>query len=72
VLTPLDIETRYNAAGGHIHHGEHGLDQLLTRPTLGAERYRTPVAGLYICGGGSHPGGGVTCAPGALAAGAVD
>jgi phytoene dehydrogenase-like protein len=72
VLTPLDIEERYGASGGHIHHGEHGLDQLLTRPTIGAERYGTPIAGLYLCGGGSHPGGGLTCAPGALAARVVD
>jgi phytoene dehydrogenase-like protein len=69
VLTPLYIETRYGLTGGHIHHGEHALDQLITRPTVDTARYRTPIAGLYLCGGGSHPGGGVTCAPGMLAAG---
>lgn len=72
VITPRDIEVRYGASGGHVHHGEHGLDQLLARPTIDAARYRTPIANLYLCGSGSHPGGGVTCAPGALAAGVID
>jgi phytoene dehydrogenase-like protein len=71
VLTPKDIEDRYNIRGGHVHHGEHALDQLIVRPTLDTARYRTPIANLYLCGSGSHPGGGVTCAPGALAAGVV-
>jgi phytoene dehydrogenase-like protein len=72
VITPKDIEARFGASGGHVHHGEHGLDQLLARPTIDAARYRTPITNLYICGSGSHPGGGVTCAPGALAAGVMD
>lgn len=71
VLTPADIEARYGATGGHIHHGEHALDQLLVRPCPEAARYATPLAGLYLGGSGSHPGGGVTGAPGALAAKAV-
>jgi len=68
VLTPADIEARYGTTGGHVHHGEHALDQLITRPTPEAARYTTPVSGLYLCGSGSHPGGGITCAPGALCA----
>jgi phytoene dehydrogenase-like protein len=71
VLTPVDIAQRYQVSGGHIHHAEHGLDQLAIRPTLETLRYATPVAGLYLCGSGSHPGGGVTCAPGALGAAAI-
>jgi phytoene dehydrogenase-like protein len=68
VLTPLDIERRYGASGGQIHHGEHGLDQIAVRPAPQANRYATPVDGLYLCGSGAHAGGGVSCAPGALAA----
>ncbi len=68
VLTPLDIETRYGVTGGHIHHGEQGLDQIVVRPTPETSRYATPIEGLFICGAGTHPGGGVSCAPGALAA----
>ncbi len=68
VLTPADIAERYGVTGGHVHHGEHGLDQLITRPTPETSRYATPIRGFYLCGGGSHPGGGITCAPGALAA----
>jgi len=68
VLTPLDIERRYGVTGGHIYHGEHGLDQVAVRPTPETSRYATPIDGLFLCGAGSHPGGGVTCAPGALAA----
>ena len=65
VLTPLDIEQTYGSSGGHIFHGEHSLDQLYAaRPLLGWARYRTPVAGLYLCGAGTHPGGGATGAPG--------
>jgi phytoene dehydrogenase-like protein len=67
VLTPLDIENRYGTSGGHIYHGEHGLDQIAVRPSPETSRYATPVAGLYLCGSGAHPGGGVSCAPGALA-----
>jgi phytoene dehydrogenase-like protein len=71
VLTPADIAARYGATGGHIHHTEHALDQLAIRPTLDTMRYATPLANLYLCGSGSHPGGGVTCAPGALGAAAI-
>jgi phytoene dehydrogenase-like protein len=68
VLSPLDIETRYGTTQGHVHHGEHGLDQLITRPTLETARYATPIGNLFLCGASSHPGGGVTGAPGAIAA----
>jgi phytoene dehydrogenase-like protein len=65
VLTPLDLERDFSLTGGHIHHGEMSLDQLFAfRPFIGAAQYRTPVKGLYLCGAGSHPGGGVTGAPG--------
>jgi phytoene dehydrogenase-like protein len=65
VLTPLDIEEKFGLTGGHIFQGEHSLDQLFTfRPLLGWSRYRTPIKGLYMCGSGTHPGGGVTGAPG--------
>lgn len=68
VITPADIESRYGVTGGHIHHGEHALDQLLTRPIPEASGYATPFPGLFLGGSGSHPGGGVTGAPGAFAA----
>jgi phytoene dehydrogenase-like protein len=65
ILTPLDLEKIYGLTGGHIFHGEHSLDQLFAfRPILGWARYRTPIPGLYLCGAGSHPGGGITGAPG--------
>lgn len=65
VLTPLDLERTYGLSGGHIHHGEMSLDQLFAfRPVIGYARYRTPIEGLYLCGSGTHPGGGVTGAPG--------
>jgi phytoene dehydrogenase-like protein len=65
ILTPVDIERRFAMSGGHIFHGEHALDQLFAfRPLLGWARYRTPVKGLYLCGSGTHPGGGITGAPG--------
>lgn len=65
VLTPLDLERIYGLSGGHIHHGEMSLDQLFTfRPVIGYAQYRTPIKGLYLCGSGTHPGGGVTGAPG--------
>ncbi|HYV25316.1 MAG TPA: NAD(P)/FAD-dependent oxidoreductase, partial [Pyrinomonadaceae bacterium] len=65
VLTPLDLERTFGLTGGHIHHGEMSLDQLFAfRPFIGAAQYRTPVKGLYLCGAGTHPGGGVTGAPG--------
>jgi len=69
VLTPADLEDRYGLTEGHIFHGEHSLDQLHTmRPTADTSGYSTPIEGLYLCGSGSHPGGGITCAPGAMAA----
>ena len=68
VLSPVDIEQRFGATCGHIHHGEHALDQLAVRPTPECARYAAPIAGLFLCGSGSHPGGDLTCAPGALAA----
>ena len=71
VLTPADLAARFGLDGGHIHHLEPSLDQLVMRPTMSTMRYATPLRGLYLCGSGSHPGGGVTCAPGALAADAI-
>lgn len=71
VLAPPDLEARYGLVQGHLHHGDHALDQLLLRPVPECARYKTPLPGLYLCGSGSHPGGGVTCAPGSLAAGAI-
>ena len=68
VLTPRDIEHTFGISEGHIYHGEHAVDQLLVRPTPECAQYATPIHGLYLCGSGSHPGGGITCAPGALAA----
>jgi len=60
LLTPVDIEREFRITGGHWHHAELALDQLLVvRPVPGAAQYRTPVAGLYLCGAGAHPGGGV-------------
>jgi phytoene dehydrogenase-like protein len=61
VITPADIESTYGATGGHIYHGELTLEQFFTmRPLLGNARYRTPIAGLYLCGSGTHPGSGLT------------
>lgn len=71
VLTPEDLELRYGLDEGQLYHVEHAADQLLVRPTYECARYETPIAGLYLCGSGSHPGGGITCAPGALAAQAM-
>lgn len=69
LLTPADIEQRYRMRGGHWHHGELQADQMLmSRPVFGAEGYATPIDGLYLCGAGSHPGGGVSGAPGLNAA----
>lgn len=68
VITPLDMEQTYGLTGGHMFHGEHSLDQLYSfRPFLGWAQYRTPIQGLYLCGAGTHPGGGITGAPGANA-----
>ena len=69
VLTPVDLERTYGLTGGHIYHGEPSLDQLFTmRPVLGSAQYRTPVPGLFLCGSGTHPGGGITGGPGQNAA----
>ncbi|MCG8417249.1 MAG: NAD(P)/FAD-dependent oxidoreductase [Proteobacteria bacterium] len=69
ILSPIDIESHYGVSGGHIYHGEHAPDQLLfMRPTIQCAKYATPIRGLFLCGSGSHPGGGITCGPGALAA----
>ncbi len=69
VITPLDLEQEYGLSGGHIFHGEQTLDQFFTfRPLLGWCQYRTPIKGLYLCGAGTHPGGGITGGPGANAA----
>jgi phytoene dehydrogenase-like protein len=65
VITPLDLETKYGFRGGHIHHGEMSLDQLFAfRPVIGCARYGTPIERLYLCGAGTHPGGGLTGASG--------
>jgi phytoene dehydrogenase-like protein len=68
-LSPLDLERTFALVGGDIMHGRMSLDQLwAARPVLGAGNYRTPIRGLYMCGAGTHPGGGVTGAPGHNAA----
>lgn len=64
-LSPADLEREFGLVGGDIFHGQLSLDQLWSaRPVLGHADYRTPVKGLYLCGSGAHPGGGVTGAPG--------
>jgi phytoene dehydrogenase-like protein len=69
VLSPLDLERKLALTGGDIFHGSLSLDQLYAaRPALGFGDYRSPVPGLYMCGSGTHPGGGVTGAPGHNAA----
>jgi len=69
VLTPLDLERRFGLTGGNIFHGEMSLDQMFVmRPLPSCARYRTPIPGLYLCGSGTHPGGGVMGAPGYNAA----
>jgi phytoene dehydrogenase-like protein len=68
-LSPLDLEREYGLTGGNIFHGDLRLDQLFAlRPVAGWARYATPIRGLYLCGSGTHPGGGVTGAPGHNAA----
>ena len=68
-LSPLDLERDFGLVGGDIFHGQLALDQLFSaRPVLGHGDYRAPIAGLYLCGSGTHPGGGVTGAPGHNAA----
>lgn len=72
ILSPVDIEQRYGMANGNIFHGEITPDQLFSlRPTPECAHYRTPIEGLYLCGSGVHPGGGVMGAPGHNAAKAL-
>jgi phytoene dehydrogenase-like protein len=72
LLLPCDIERLTGATGGHWHHGELTIDQMLMlRPVPGAQTYATPIDGLYLCGAGCHPGGGVMGAPGMNAADAI-
>ena len=72
IHSPLDLERKFGLIGGDIFHGRMSLDQLwAARPVLGHGDYRAPIAGLYMCGSGTHPGGGVTGAPGHNAARAI-
>jgi phytoene dehydrogenase-like protein len=72
ILSPIEMEQTYGFTGGHIFHGELSLDQLFTmRPVLGWARYLTPIGGLYLCGAGVHPGGGLTAGSGQNAARAI-
>jgi phytoene dehydrogenase-like protein len=69
IMSPLDLERTFGLVGGDIFHGALSLDQLFSaRPVLGHGDYRSPVKGLYMCGSGTHPGGGVTGVPGHNAA----
>jgi phytoene dehydrogenase-like protein len=69
VLSPLDLERRFGMVDGDIFHGQLSLGQLFSaRPVLGWAAYRMPLPGLYLCGAGAHPGGGVTGLPGRHAA----
>ncbi|HXR97974.1 MAG TPA: NAD(P)/FAD-dependent oxidoreductase [Terriglobales bacterium] len=69
ILSPLDLERSFGLTGGDIFHGVLAIDQLFSaRPALGFGNYRTPIKALYMCGSGTHPGGGVTGAPGHNAA----
>jgi phytoene dehydrogenase-like protein len=71
-LSPWHLEQRFGLVGGDIFHGKMGLDQLFSaRPMLGHADHRMPLPGLYLCGSGAHPGGGVTGAPGHNAAKAI-
>src|SRR5690606_26957355 len=70
--TPEELESRFGLVGGDIFHGALALDQLYwARPAWGSSQYRTPVPGVYLCGSGAHPGGGVSGAPGHNAARAI-
>ena len=72
IHSPLDLERKFGLIGGDIMHGNMTLDQLWSaRPVLGHGSYRAPIAGLYMCGAGTHPGGGVTGGPGHNAAQAI-
>jgi phytoene dehydrogenase-like protein len=69
VLTPLDLEETYGLTGGHLYHAEMALDQIFfMRPVPGWARYHTPIENLFLCGSGTHPGGGITGLPGYYAA----
>jgi len=72
LLTPADIESEFHMTGGHWHHAELTLDQFLfVRPVNGAAQYKLPIDGVYLCGAGTHPGGGVSGAAGRNAARAI-
>ena len=72
VATPADLEQTFGLTEGHLHQGEESLDQIFTmRPVLDWARHRTPIRGLFLCGAGTHPGGGLTGANGRNAARAV-
>lgn len=72
IMSPLDLERTFGLVGGDIFHGALSLDQIFSaRPMLGHGNYRGPLPGLYMCGSGTHPGGGVTGAPGHNAAGEI-
>jgi phytoene dehydrogenase-like protein len=72
LLTPVDIEREFHIGGGHWHHGEFTLDQFMfVRPVAGAAQYAMPLDGLFLCGAGTHPGGGVSGAAGRNAARAI-
>jgi phytoene dehydrogenase-like protein len=69
IIAPQDLEDTFGLTGGHIFHGELSLDQFFTmRPLLDWARYRTPIAKLYLCGSGTHPGAGLTGGSGTNAA----
>jgi phytoene dehydrogenase-like protein len=72
INSPLDLERTFGLVDGDIFHGQLDLNQLFSaRPMLGHADHRAPIAGLYMCGAGTHPGGGVTGAPGHNAAGVI-
>lgn len=72
LLTPADLENEFRMTGGHWHHGELTLDQFLfVRPVAGFAQYRMPLEGLWLCGAGAHPGGGISGAAGRNAAGMI-
>jgi phytoene dehydrogenase-like protein len=72
LLTPVDIEREFRISGGHWHHGELALDQfLMLRPVARSAQYASPLNGLFLCGAGSHPGGGVMGSAGRNAAHAI-
>jgi phytoene dehydrogenase-like protein len=72
LLTPVDLERQFGMTGGHWHHGELSMDQaLMLRPVHGIAQYQMPVQGLFLCGAGAHPGGGVMGSAGRNAADVV-